>query len=379
MNLHIVDDEKFINGAVDLFEKYSPNKNVFILNSKTDELQYVSKINQVIILDFSSINIKKIITKIVVEKNIDKVFIHFLDANKAGIVNHLKGKVKIKTYWIFFGADLYMLLNEDYNYQLYDVKKKVELSFYDKVKAVLSKIKIFVKYGDLPVQGIYKCIKNMDYFCFWNHLDYELLLKHYETKAQFLNFAYFDALDKNPSMVENTNSMELVVNNSASLNGNHLTILEKIKKIDKNKIVDKIVVPLSYGSNQIVNDVMQYGRKAFNETFCPIVDFLDKETYFNLFQNVSVAFYGTRRQEASGNIFVLLAKGVKVFLRNDNNMMLFLKEKGFIVFSFEDDFNSIEDLKALKIEEKIMNNAKYIHMFSNEVQKEVMEEILLKS
>lgn len=372
MNLHLVDDEKFIDGAIELFEKYSPNGNIFLVNSAVDKLRYIKKIDDVKLLSFSAPSIKKDIEKIVTDNNVDKVYIHFLDQNKAAVVNHLKNKFNLKTYWIFFGADLYDLLHQYYNYPLHDIKIKNKVSLYFRLKIQLAKIKWFYKFGNFPEVGVSKCIENLDYFCFWNHFDYELLLKYYKTKAKFLYFVYFNAVEKDSVLIENTKGVEVVINHSGSLNGNHQTLLKKINRIDSERAIDKIIAPLSYGDPLVIDTTIRSGEKIFKERFFPILNFLDRTAYFNLFQNVTVAFYGARRQEAGGNVFSFLSKGVKVFLRNDNNMLQFLREKGFVVFSFEDDFNTIDDLKTLTNEEKQLNWSTYRQMFSSETEKEVM-------
>lgn len=373
MNLHLVDDEKFIDGAIDLFEKYAQNENVFLVNSTNNEFKYIKKVKEVRLLNFSSISIKKDIENIVVDNKITKIYIHFIDIQKAAIVNFLLKKFKLQVYWIFFGGDLYDLLYKKFNYPLYDMKiKKERISCYLLLRQQLSRIKFFYMFGYFPEKSVLKCIKNLHYFCFWNHFDYELLLKHIETKAEFLYFAYFNAIEKTTFSIRKFDGIEVVVNHSGALSGHHITLFEKISLLDKESKIKNIISPLSYGSATVINNIIQVGYKTFNDRFFPVVNFLDKKSYFDLFQNVSVAFYGAKRQEAAGNIFSLLGKGVKIFLRNDNNLLNFLRERGFIVFSFENDFNSIDDLESLTDAEKILNQSKCLDMFSLETEKKVM-------
>jgi dTDP-N-acetylfucosamine:lipid II N-acetylfucosaminyltransferase len=169
-----------------------------------------------------------------------------------------------------------------------------------------------------------------------------------------------------------------LVNNSASKNGNHATILNKIKIVDKDQTVSKIICPLSYGNPEIVNKTTKLGEILFEDKFNPLLDFLDKDSYFSLIEDVSVAFFGHRRQEAASNISQLLGNGVKVFLRNDNNIMLFMRDKGFLVFSFEDDFNSIEDLNPLTMAQMIQNQNAFLKMV-NEKEEYLMMTKIIKS
>lgn len=77
--------------------------------------------------------------------------------------------------------------------------------------------------------------------------------------------------------------------------------------------------------------------------------------YFALINKVEVAVIGARRQEAAGNIINLLSNGTKVFLREDNNLLQYYREKGFIIFSYEKDLNSLADLQPLTLEEQLHN------------------------
>jgi hypothetical protein len=88
--------------------------------------------------------------------------------------------------------------------------------------------------------------------------------------------------------------------------------------------------------------------------------------YFSLLQSVSVAFFGHRRQEGGNNIYYFLASGAKVFLRKENNLLRHLKERGYYVFDFEQNFQSDLDLQPLSVDAQRHNNRLVKEEFSKE-------------
>ena len=64
---------------------------------------------------------------------------------------------------------------------------------------------------------------------------------------------------------------------------------------------------------------------------------------------------GHRRQEAGSNISFLLRNGRKVFLREDNSLLHYYRDLGCVIYSFEKDLNSRDDLKPLTKEQQEIN------------------------
>ena len=85
------------------------------------------------------------------------------------------------------------------------------------------------------------------------------------------------------------------------------------------------------------------------------MNYMPIDDYYKIIGRADVAIFGQLRQEAAGNIAFLLANGTKVFLRENNVLYEHYKKLGFMVFSFERDLNSINDLVGLSTEEKIHN------------------------
>jgi dTDP-N-acetylfucosamine:lipid II N-acetylfucosaminyltransferase len=220
-------------------------------------------------------------------------------------------------------------------------------------------------YQQQPFGAYKKCIAQLDYFCFWNNYDYELLKKHFTTTATYKQFLYYNLIDRNYTNISFAKQQgKVLINHSASANGNHLTILQKLKQILPQDNEVNIITPLSYGSESIKNEVINTGTNLFGKNFTPIVNYMPIDEYYNLLNNIPVAIFGSKRQEGGGNIFYMLGKGAKVFLRNNNNMMQWLKDHGFYIFSVEDDLLSAKDLLPLSTVQMETNIAVHKKLFS---------------
>jgi hypothetical protein len=170
--------------------------------------------------------------------------------------------------------------------------------------------------------------------------------------------------------------LRIIVNHSASLNGNHITVLKKLKKIDL--VGDfEILAPLSYGDESVKRIVADFGRNNFGNKFTALLQRMPMNDYYDRLNEMSIAIFGNRRQEGAGNVFFLLKAGVKVFLRNDNNMIHWLRSNGFIVFSFEDDLISMQQLEPLTPDQALKNLTSYYNLFHILQEMIIMEKLII--
>src|SRR5690606_17864850 len=99
---------------------------------------------------------------------ITKIFVHFLTSVSVALVNILKTKQMFKTYWVFFGADMYKLLSDNNKIQLLDQKKSIDYSIIKILQYFYFNIKYVFFFKNRQMNIINKFIKELDYFCFWN-------------------------------------------------------------------------------------------------------------------------------------------------------------------------------------------------------------------
>jgi hypothetical protein len=379
MILHLTDDQKFINGAYDMFEKYYPGLNHFFIQVPRKEKGVAQNVNKRERLFFIALTEKKELNLIYAyarKNNIKHVLIHYLNPNKAAIANHLKKHLGAKTYWLFYGSDLYSRLFEEGKYELHDDALMNKRVVHYK-KSIPHHILFYLLHKQSLGQAFRQFVKELDFFCFWNIYDYRLLQLNYTTKAEHKTFFYYHMVDrKNYYRMPEKSLIKVMVNHSASRNGNHKTVLSKLKRLDDLNQISKIFAPLSYGDSNIRSEVILNGTKDFGVKFIPIIKFMPVDEYYQFLDEISVAIFGNRRQEGGGNVFYLLSIGVKVFLRNENNMIQYLRDQGFKVFSFEDDLNSTEDLKPLTEVEMKTNFNAYVMLFSQQQETLTMQKLI---
>jgi dTDP-N-acetylfucosamine:lipid II N-acetylfucosaminyltransferase len=377
MFFHLTDDVGLVNGAYELFERYYPEQNIFIVQVSRNaqkSTQVLPRANVYFIPFTTKAGIRKI-DSIAQQHSVKCVLVHYLTPSKAAVALRLTRIFKVKLYWIFFGADLYGWLHNHNKYQLLDDSHSPSINIKSIVSNLTKKLHFFLLYKEMPDKAYERFIAGLHYFCFWNNYDYDLLLKHFTTKASFRYFLYFGLIDLRHLEIKPKESQRIMVNHSASLNGNHLTVLKSLKEI--NLIGDfEILTPLSYGDKGVRKEVVEFGRHTFDKKFTPLLQRMPMNEYYNLLSQMTVAIFGNRRQEGAGNVFFLLKAGVKVFLRNDNNMIQWLRSNGFIIFSFEDDLMDKEQLEPLTANQALINLTAYEKLFSPFREKLVMEKLL---
>lgn len=364
-NLHICSDHNFVENSRSVFEKYYPKENIFIVNSRHNSLKIINDTENFKIVSLTTSEGKKTIEELCEKYNVDNVLLHGISIGMFPLLKDLKEFFKFKIYWIFWGYELYQMLGYEKGYPLIDKS----FSFFDRETYFLpnkfSKFlrKITKRY--LP-NTVCNLIPYIDYFCFWNKSDYELMQKYYPSDIKFKYFAYssnYKGIEqKGLFQLEDRDTSVIMVNHQASLFGNYDTVMNRIFEVNRDNHFE-IIAPLSYGNYLIRKNSLKLGSKLFGNKFNPILEYMSRDEYFKILSRVDVAVFGQRRQEASGNIIQLLKNGVKIFLRNDNNLLQYYRLQGYIIYSFEDDLNSKESLRSLTLEEKYRNrNCYFSHL-----------------
>ncbi|MBK6732483.1 MAG: hypothetical protein IPG60_16515 [Bacteroidetes bacterium] len=263
--------KKFIKGAVDLFEEYYPESNHFFIQiSRSEKFVEYKKLNYTNVTYSAFTRRKDInsILKFAKEKQVKNIFVHNLTPLKAAITSRIKKNTFAKTYWIFYGADLYGQLNALGKYDLLDSEEKPSKNQNDSFR---SKLLFKYLFNSAPMKSYLYFIKQLDFFCFWNEYDYFLLKKHFKTSAIYKPFLYYGLIDRSHSIFDFNNCVDKVlINNSASANGNHATVLKKISELDGSDVLSEIITPLSYGNQEIKNSTLKYGYELFGVKFKPI-------------------------------------------------------------------------------------------------------------
>jgi hypothetical protein len=291
-------------------DNFNVSQHVFILVGGVKDLP-VSSDKDVNVLDIQTPT--KLLSSIpklfILGLNCKKIIVHGLSQTYQLLFFFCQPWLIKKMFWVIWGADLYSLLNR---------KERFVNRIFDSMKKLLIR----------KCQGIISLVPG----------DYEIAKRITKTKAVYYNcFMYPHAIIRTeiPRQEQATvDSLTIMVGNSASHENQHSFVFEKISEVLKksdNRDV-KVMVPLSYGDAIYAEKIIKKGRALFGKGFMPITSMLDKDEYFKLLDQVDIAIFGFKRQQAMGNILSLLALGKKIYIRTDITPWSFLKDKGFDLF-----------------------------------------------
>ncbi len=374
MILHLMSDNKFIDFAIDVFSKATPeNCNTFCVVVKdkyTDLTKVKSKGVKVICND----DLKEYM-----DTNMNKykgLCIHYLDFQKMIFLDSINVS-DIKVLWFCWGADFYNI-NSKFMNQIVLKETKV---FYDSKNKTSFKNKL----KDYVISNIYnpteklqkKVINKIDYIAPVIYEDFFKIKKTYKADhLQNIEFTYGDLNSFNLNEEKNITGENIFVGNSGTLSNNHIEVFNILE--NKNIKGKKIIVPLSYGNKGYINNLNERGKEVFEDDFEPILDFIPIEEYNKKLLSCNIAIMNHVRQQALGNIYALLYMGVKIFLRKNNPVYSDLKSKGFVVFDLE--YLKNDDLNSLSNECKENNRKKIIEFLNRDVvlkrAKKIIEELL---
>lgn len=327
MIYHLVNDEKVINRAIEIFEKAFPSENIFIV-FKSGKFTYVNKgINVISYKDFYGTFKGEKPTSVI---------IHLMTNRKIKFINKYID-VNVPIYWAMWGSDLYDRLLMPKGYRLIDK----ESSYYKStkwVRAFKSIVKIPSDKARI-LRRIHFINKRVKYLVTSTiEDDYDVITDYYpqlKTKIH-KGFSYYpiDTVIGKEMIDLAVTGNSIQIGNSGTLSNNHeyvLRILSSLKIENR-----KIIIPLSYsGEKEYKDKLIATGREFFGDQIEAITKFLPLADYNNLMASCSIAIYGNWRQEAVGNILVSLYLGAKVFLSKNNPILKWALRNGFVVFELE--------------------------------------------
>ncbi|MNF42841.1 4-alpha-L-fucosyltransferase [compost metagenome] len=126
----------------------------------------------------------------------------------------------------------------------------------------------------------------------------------------------------------------ILVGNSASAENNHIdsfSLLHQIGVDDR-----KVITPLSYGDARYRDLILIKGREFLRECFEPLIDFMPISEYVRVLESCGFVVMNHVRQQAVGNIVIMLYLGAKVFVRKECPTYAYFKEQGAVIFSIQE-------------------------------------------
>ena len=382
--IHVFDDDKFIDPAINLFESVYPGiSEYWIIKKHGDGFQYVTS-TMVKTFDASDKeNFKSFIGRInAIKDSYPIVFLHALDQKKQNIVLELSSKV-IKV-WFVWGYDLYgnwpLLKNtifEKNTKKYIDQAKKLKLKnkiIFNNSSFWFFKNLRFFKYV-LPSKIInildgnfntvfYKAAARIDIVVPVVFEEFKII-KEMGLKSIYAPFAYGSIEgtlgNKISSSVLGKNN--ILVGNSGDPSNNHLDIFLKLSQINlKNK---KVYVPLSYGGSKDYKEfVIRKGKELLGTNFVPLTDFITLQEYNEILLTCGVLIFNHVRQQGVGNIVVMGYFGARIFVNSKSPVYKSFTNAGIKIF----DFKSLKEADLVSLDEKEyeINKEKLFNLYSEE-------------
>lgn len=265
----------------------------------------------------------------------DKIIHHGLFVPAHNIMLSLMIKnIKKKYYWVMWGGDLY--------YYLYDKN----LSFKNKIHEFFRRI----------------LLKNIKYIITPVDIDFNNLRKWYSNKGKQIDIIpYTNLIYKKSNLIKSkipNLKKRIMIGNSSTRTNNHVEIFNRIhSEIDFSNY--EIIVPLSYGESTYRDEIVKLGIYLFEDSFVPLLDFLDLQSYENLLSSIDIAIFYNDRQQAMGNIISLISKSIPIYMKKNNPLWSFFIRKGFYIIDAQLrlDFDVSEETQNRLIENSNLSKA----------------------
>lgn len=356
--LHIATDDKFLDHAVPVFEKVYPGSNEVFVFATKKPLKYVQlKPNYIEIRRNSFLRKKALVGKDVYSQY-DVVIFHSLGSMTYPEIEHIPKNTPI--VWLGWGFDYYVELLDDvplylastqrlYNQFASDTFSRRAVSLVKKLKLIFnrrsSKIRaverttVFSPVLPEEYEKVKKSRKwrNFPKFALWNYGTIEdNLVKGFEG--------------------ESVNGDAILVGNSATFTGNHIETFDLLYNLG---VSDRqVVAPLSYGDPILAKKLKSLGQELFAEGFEPLMEFMSAQDYVAAIKKCGYVIMNHVRQQAVGNIVIMLYLGARVFVRQENPVYGFFKSAGVVISSVQELEKHPELLNVpLSEEERVSNRA----------------------
>lgn len=327
--LHLANDEKFIDQAINSFERAAPGKNDLYVCSKKPLKFIKSPAN---IVSGKSVLTGSISSELS-EYNV--VIIHSLNPVWFKVISMLSKDTTL--VWLGWGYDYYDLIySSKYEMTLPLTRDFIkdnsgQYGFIKKIKSVMKKV-LFNPVEKLDI------IERINYFSPVLSSEYDII----KNKCSLRNFPeniiwnYGNLEDDLIKGFEcsQVNGDSVLVGNSAYAENNHIDAFDLLSKIKINN--RKIIAPLSYGDDRYRDFVLAKGKEIFSDGFEPLTDFMPISTYVKILESCGFVVMNHIRQQAVGNIVIMLYLGAKVFLREECPTYAFFLEQGAVIFSVQD-------------------------------------------
>jgi len=407
MILHIMKDQKFLDGAYHFFEMVAPGKNEYVVISNSDKLTYIKTFRPRIVSPRVCFS-KKFLAGLCAYQ---AVIIHSLTPKAQRLIDLASAKVNF--VWIGWGFDYYNMIYPDRSQLLLPKTQRLHkiLSCFSLVNLILYRtgilnhflndsektvrkqisaadgcflnVRLLLKFLGKKISRIEKKLHNInrkvEFFAPVLYEDYQLLVQHHRTfEPTYVSWNYGNTsrfIEQAKKCISKPAGQNILFGNSATFTNNHLDAFPLLKHINLNN--RRIYCPLSYGEPEYAKVIHREGERIFGRKFIPLHTYLAKDQYEKLLASCSIVIMNHIRQQAVGNINIMLFSGAMVFLRKENTYYQFLKKQGALLFTIDELKTALLQYKNGLSMEQIARNRKIISRnFDNDAIKNKTKNLL---
>ena len=309
--LHIINESIFAIEVLKRVRKlFNYNEHHFIVIKQNGK--FIDKLKGKNVFYAEDINCNRtciyIIKKMLIS---DKIILYALTGNIN--INLVLAPILGKKYcWICWGGELY-----DYNLGYLGDGKKTK--YYEYKKKLI--------------------INHTGFICAWHRKEYLDALKYYpNTKAKFIEMfmPYKIYVKPNEVIGNNCKHVRIMIGHSGSNINQHLDAMNKLLFLADENI--EIICPMTYASNKsYMKKVKNTGQKYFGEKFKLLnQEWMSDSEYQKFLSTIDIAVFNNKREQAFGNIQILLLQGKKVYINKSNVALFTFKDLSGNLFEFKD-------------------------------------------
>ncbi|EHJ06117.1 TDP-N-acetylfucosamine:lipid II N-acetylfucosaminyltransferase [Marinobacter manganoxydans] len=334
--LHIATDDKFVDHALPVFEKVYPEANdVFVFASKKP-LKYVElNPDHIETKQSNYFNKKPKLGKEAYQKY-DLVIFHCLRCSTYPELANIPEDTP--TIWLGWGVDYYVDFLHGIPLLLSDTQKIYNRLVGNKPKRQAAKlVKRLV--GVLRPRSIkIRAVERITIFS--PVLPEEFgMVKNARTWRRFPEFASWNYGTLEDHLIkgfegESVTGKAILIGNSATYTGNHAEVFSLLRELQVND--RQVIAPLSYGDPKLAAILNAMGQTYFADNFEPLMDFMPIEDYIAIIKKCGYVIMNHVRQQAVGNIVIMLYLGARVFLRQENPAYNFFRKSGITISTVQE-------------------------------------------
>lgn len=365
--LHILHDEKFIDGAIDIFNRTSAT-NTYVSIEDTKPFHHIkSHASDVLIVGQDEI------LSFIVSGGFQLVAFHTLTRDKYELVLQIPKHIKI--LWLAWGYDIYQPWNNMPAILPVDLYKPLtrkmitpQCSLAKRIRRKIKKIVFYKQFRDVRLEkSRIVCeeldlqqllMKRIDYMSTILPSEYNMLCEYPHFTATYFPFQYCNR-EKLESNWIDADANRILLGNSATATNNHLDIFDRLSK---ENIINECIVPCSYGDFDYRDNLVRAVESKPNINI--VRDYMPFADYIQMLRSCRVGIFGHIRQQAIGNVLFCMLQGSKVFLWRDSVAYKYFKQAGYVIFSIDDDLNVDNINRLLTEEEREINRVLALEQFT---------------